>query len=79
MKSLRELVIGPPLSSQQQGEERLTRLRALAALSPDALSSIAYANQEIFLGLVAAGAAGLAVAEIDARSGRYLAAGHDRR
>ncbi|MCC7360096.1 MAG: APC family permease [Anaerolineales bacterium] len=60
MKSLRELIIGPPIASQQQGEERLTRLRALAALSPDALSSIAYANQEIFLGLAAAGAAGLA-------------------
>ena len=29
-------------------------------MSPDALSSIAYANQEIFLGLVVAGAAGLA-------------------
>lgn len=40
--------------------ERLDNLRALAALSPDALASIAYANQEIFLGLVSAGAAGLA-------------------
>jgi amino acid transporter len=34
-------------------------VRALAALSPDALSSIAYANQEIYLGLVVAGAAAL--------------------
>ncbi len=42
------------------GDERLSKIRALAALSPDALSSIAYANQEIFLGLVVAGAAGLA-------------------
>src|SRR5579859_5650459 len=41
-------------------DERLSKFRALAALSPDALSSIAYANQEIFLGLVVAGAAGLA-------------------
>ncbi|HMK07886.1 MAG TPA: APC family permease [Anaerolineales bacterium] len=40
--------------------ERLNKTRALAALSPDALSSVAYANQEIFLGLVVAGAAGLA-------------------
>ncbi len=60
MKSLRELVIGPPISSQRLGHERLSIPRALAALSPDALSSIAYANQEIFLGLVVAGAAGLA-------------------
>ena len=39
--------------------ERLNKIRALAAFSPDALSSIAYANQEIYLGLVVAGAAGL--------------------
>jgi amino acid transporter len=58
--ALRELLIGPPLPTQQLGGERLNKLRALAAFSPDALSSVAYANQEIFLGLVAAGAAGLA-------------------
>ncbi|HET6846568.1 MAG TPA: APC family permease [Anaerolineales bacterium] len=39
---------------------RLDKVRALAAFSPDALASIAYANQEIFLGLVVAGSAGLA-------------------
>ncbi|MBI4316703.1 MAG: APC family permease, partial [Chloroflexi bacterium] len=60
MRSLRELLIGPPISSKRMGDERLSNFRALAALSPDALSSIAYANQEIFLGLVVAGAAGLA-------------------
>jgi amino acid transporter len=38
---------------------RLNKIRALAAFSPDALSSIAYANQEIYLGLVVAGTAGL--------------------
>jgi amino acid transporter len=40
-------------------EKRLDKIRALAAFSPDALSSIAYANQEIYLGLAIAGAAGL--------------------
>jgi amino acid transporter len=40
-------------------EKRLNKIRALAAFSPDALSSIAYANQEIYLGLAVAGAAGL--------------------
>jgi amino acid transporter len=44
------------------GERRLNKIQALAAFSPDALSSIAYANQEIFLGLVVAGSAGLALA-----------------
>lgn len=59
MHTIRELLIGPPLPTQQLSEERLNKIRALAAFSPDALSSIAYANQEIFLGLVAAGAVGL--------------------
>jgi len=37
-------------------QERLSNARALAAFSPDALSSIAYANEEIYLALaVAAG------------------------
>jgi amino acid transporter len=58
---LRELLIGSPLPTQQLLGERLDNARALAALSPDALSSIAYANQEIYLGLAVAGAAGLAV------------------
>jgi amino acid transporter len=40
----------------------LNKTRALAAFSPDALSSIAYANQEIYLGLVVAGSAGLMLA-----------------
>lgn len=57
---LREWLIGPPLPTQRATEERLSKRQALAAFSPDALASIAYANQEIFLGLVVAGAAGLA-------------------
>lgn len=57
---IRHLLIGSPLPSEQTGETRLDKVRALASLSPDALASIAYANQEIFLGLVVAGAAGLA-------------------
>jgi len=44
------------------GDRKLNKIRALAAFSPDALSSIAYANQEIYLGLIAAGTAGLVIA-----------------
>jgi amino acid transporter len=62
MHHLRELLFGPPLPTRRLADERLNKIRALAAFSPDALSSIAYANQEIYLGLVVAGAAGLAVA-----------------
>lgn len=37
-------------------------MQALASFSPDALASIGYADQEIYLGLVVAGSAGLALA-----------------
>src|SRR3970040_966815 len=56
---IKHLLIGPPLPTQQLGERKLNKVRALAAFSPDALSSIAYANQEIYLGLVVAVSAGL--------------------
>jgi amino acid transporter len=59
---LKNLLIGSPLPTYQLAEKRLNKIRALAAFSPDALSSIAYANQEIFLGLVIAGSAGLSLA-----------------
>jgi len=59
---LKDLLIGSPLPTRQLHEKRLNKIRALAAFSPDALSSIAYANQEIYLGLVLAGSAGLGLA-----------------
>ena len=59
---LKEFLIGPPLPTQRMVEEKLNKIRALAAFSPDALSSIAYANQEIYLGLLIAGSAGLSMA-----------------
>ena len=59
---IRTLFIGPPLPTQQLAHERLNKVRALATFSPDALSSIAYANQEIYLGLLMAGSAGLSLA-----------------
>jgi amino acid transporter len=57
---IKDFIIGPTLPTQAATQERLNKVRALAAFSPDALSSIAYANQEIYLGLVVAGTAGLA-------------------
>ena len=61
-KRIRHLLIGDPIPTQQINEKKLNKVQALAAFSPDALSSIAYANQEIFLGLVIAGSAGLMLA-----------------
>ncbi len=60
-RRIQYLLIGSPLPTQQALHRRLNKIRALAAFSPDALSSIAYANQEIYLGLVVAGSAGLSL------------------
>jgi amino acid transporter len=61
LDKVKYLLIGPPLPTNQLAHKRLNKIRALAAFSPDALSSIAYANQEIYLGLVVAGSVGLAL------------------
>lgn len=61
LKRLKDRIIGKPLPTKDYGERQLNKIQALAALSPDSLSSIAYANQEIYLGLVAAGAIGLSM------------------
>lgn len=58
-RSFRHLLIGSPLPTQGAYAERLDKVRALAVFSPDALSSVAYANQEIFLGLALAGSTAL--------------------
>ena len=50
------------VTSTESEHRKLTKLQALAAFSPDALASIGYADQEIYLGLVVAGAVGLAMA-----------------
>ncbi len=58
---IKHFFIGSPIPTLEQKENRLNKVRALAAFSPDALSSIAYANQEIFLALVVAGSSGLSL------------------
>lgn len=55
LRHVRWLFLGSPLPSYEEHHERLDNSRALAVFSPDALSSIAYSNQEIFLGLDVAG------------------------
>ncbi len=62
LNEIRYFLLGSPLPTQQMGEERLNKVQALAAFSPGALSSIAYANQEIYLGLIVAGSVGLSMA-----------------
>lgn len=55
----RQLLFGQPIPTQQQEHTRLPKLLALPVFASDAISSVAYATQEILLAL---GAAGLAVA-----------------
>lgn len=61
--SLRRLLIGHPLATAQLRHERLTKIKALAVFSSDALSSTAYATEEILLVLILAGsgAVGLSI------------------
>ena len=49
-------LLGRPLSNAEEGEQRLSRKLALPIFSSDAISSSAYASEEILLVLVGAGA-----------------------
>lgn len=55
----KRILFGNPLPTSAHAEERLSNGEALAILSSDALSSVAYATQEIVLVLSLAGAAAL--------------------
>jgi amino acid transporter len=61
MASWKRFLIGAPLSSDRAHEEKLTRPKALAIFASDALSSVAYATEEILLRLVAVGSLALSV------------------
>ncbi|MHB8859727.1 MAG: APC family permease [Thermoleophilia bacterium] len=55
--SIKSFLIGQPLESVREKHERLTKTTGLAIFSSDALSSVAYATEEILLALVVAGTA----------------------
>lgn len=52
---IRHILLGSPLTTAEEIDQRLTKIKALAIFSSDALSSVAYATEEILLVLVAAG------------------------
>jgi amino acid transporter len=54
--SLRTLLLGQPIASARQVHERLGKAKALAVLSSDALSSVAYATEQTLAVLLLAGA-----------------------
>ncbi len=57
--TLRRVFLGSPLPTAHEVHHRLTKIKALAVFSSDALSSVAYATEEILLVLVVAGTGAL--------------------
>jgi amino acid transporter len=53
--SLRTLLLGPPIASARQINERLSKVKAMAVLSSDPLSSVAYATEQTLAVLLLAG------------------------
>ncbi len=58
-KTLKRSLIGSPLSTARLEHERLTKFKALAVLSSDVISSVAYATEAILITLIAAGSQNL--------------------
>jgi amino acid transporter len=56
---IKQFLLGKTLPTSAHAEERLSNAAALAVLSSDALSSVAYATEEILLILVTAGSSAL--------------------
>ncbi len=61
MPSLKKILLGNPLHNREAAHQRLNKVTALAVLSSDAMSSVAYGPQEILLMLALAGTGALAL------------------
>jgi hypothetical protein len=59
VQAIKGVVLGSPFATARIAEERLTKFKALAIFSSDALSSSAYATEEILLILLLAGSSNL--------------------
>ncbi|MGG1517151.1 APC family permease [Paenibacillus oryzisoli] len=55
MSWIKRMLIGRPLKSAELGEQKINKTKALAILSSDALSSVAYGPEQILLVLVTVG------------------------
>src|SRR5436305_14914167 len=56
---IKRVVIGSPIPTSRAVHERLTKVKALAVLSSDVISSVAYATEAILATLMAAGSGNL--------------------
>ena len=61
LRRIRTGLIGRPISSEHEGHERLTKVKALAIFSSDNISSSAYATEEMMRILVLAGIGAIAL------------------
>jgi len=59
LAAIRNLLCGSPLPTAEAVHQRLSKVQALAVFSSDALSSVAYATEEILLVLIVAGSSAL--------------------
>lgn len=59
MNHLKRLLVGKPLKSSEEGGQKLGKFKALAMLSSDALSSVAYGTEQIVLVLTTLSAAAI--------------------
>ncbi len=60
--NLRRILLGSPIPTARESHERLSKARGLAVFSSDALSSVAYATEEILRVLILAGIPALILA-----------------
>ena len=57
--AIKRFLIGKPLKSKELREQKITKTKALALLSSDALSSVAYGTEQILIVLAAVSSAAL--------------------
>src|SRR5205814_1965169 len=60
------VLIGRPLETSEEAHQRLSKIKALAVFGSDAISSCAYATEEMLLVLVAAGSGALYISQYTA-------------
>ena len=63
--TLKRVFIGPPIASSDEHQHRLIKLIALAVFASDAISSTAYATEEILVVLVPASWAGHPLSQLE--------------
>ncbi|MBW9235475.1 hypothetical protein JQK62_25435, partial [Leptospira santarosai] len=56
LSAVKRFLIGRPLKSSELGDQKLNKTKALAILSSDALSSVAYGPEQILIVLATVGA-----------------------